>query len=251
MKLDDFVLLVQGKIFPETYLYISEYMKLGFKIHLSTYEEVDYGVDQITINDISEAQKLLSDRTGTTASGKFQIYSTFKGLLNTNSKYVIKIRTDEFYTLDKIIKAFLNNQDKIICHNLFFRPAKPQWGFYHISDKLLVGKTQNLLSMFSVAYDIVSNKRKITYLPRCVEDLLGFSFILSKTDFNEEICFKHSDKLMNYFYDFVDFTELAPFKMKFNSMNSDVYTENTIDKDYHRPWIDVTKELADILWKNK
>ena len=49
--------------------------------------------------------------------------------------------------------------------------------------------------------------------------------------------------------DYVNFTELNPFEMKFNSVTDMIYTENTIDPDYHRLWIDVTRDLADINWK--
>jgi hypothetical protein len=245
----NFTILIQGKLFPETFNYIEKYKKLGFKICLSSYEPVDLNIDQIVINDISEAEKLFSNKTGTTSSGKFQIYSTFNGLQEIKTKYVIKIRTDEFYNLDKILKTFLDNDDKIVFHNLFYRPPKPQWGYYHISDKLLVAKTENLLMMFSIAHDIISSKRNIIYSPRCIEDLLGYTFLLSRTDFNEEICYKNRDDLMNRYYDFVNFTELNPFEMKFNSVTDMIYTENTIDPDYHRLWIDVTRDLADINWK--
>jgi hypothetical protein len=248
-SIDNYTLLVQGKIFPETYEYISLYKKLGFRICLSSYQSIELDIDQIVINDISQAEKLSSEKTGTTPSGKFQIYSTFNGLQTIGTKYVIKIRTDEFYNLNKILKMFLNDDDKIVFHNLYYRPPKPQWGYFHISDKLLVAKTKNLLAMFSVAYDIVSCKTNIIYHPHCVEDLLGYSFLLKKTNFSERICFKYRNILMNNYYNFINFTELIPFDMKFNSISNNIYTETTIDPDSKSLWINDIIRSADVLWR--
>jgi len=249
MKINEFTLLMQGKLFPETIDYANEYKKIGFNIIISSYENINTDIP-IIINDIEEAKKLSSKKTGTTDSGKFQIFSTFNGLLNIKTKYVIKTRTDEFYSLDNILQLFLKDDTKIVFHNLYYRPSKNNTGYFHISDKLLIGKTENILLMFAVAYSIVNNNKQIKYNPKCIEDLLGYSYLLGNTNFEEKTCSLYRDRLMNDFYDFINFTELKPFKIKFNSVNNEIYTENTIDKQYNMLWTDVTKKLAAILWKN-
>jgi hypothetical protein len=255
MNISDFTILFQGKVFPETQQYINYYKDKGFNVLLSTYENVKTKADQLIVNDITLAEKLSENKTGATKSGKYQIFSTYSGLKFITTKYAIKIRTDECYNLNKIINLFLNNDNKIIFHNLFFRPSNYKWGFYHISDKLLIGKTNNLMDMFYSAYSIVNETKKIIYSPRSIEDLLGYSYILIKNNFCEDICitntFNNIDKWMLEYYDFINFTDLAPFKIKFNSMNNDIYTECTIDTDYHEPWVEVTKKFADIIWKQK
>ena len=249
IKVNEFTILMQGKMFPETIDYANEYKKIGFDMIISSYENTNTDIP-IIINDIEEAKKLSSEKTRTTSSGKFQIFSTFNGLLNIKNKYVIKTRTDEFYNLYKILQLFLKNDTKIVFHNLYYRPSRDHTGYFHISDKLLIGKSENILSMFSTAYAIVNGKKQIKYNPKCIEDLLGYSYLLDITNFDEQLCLLHRDRLINHCYDFINFTELKPFKMKFNSVSNEIYTENTIDKEHNMLWTDSTKKLADILWKN-
>ena len=244
--MNNITILFQGKIFPETESYIQKYKDLGFVIYLSTYDKVDIPVDKLILSDISTIDKLNAINLGTTTSGKYQIISTLNGLKEINTQYTIKIRTDECYNLDKFIHLFLSNHEKIITHNLFFRPEKNIWGRYHISDKILIGKTENLYGMFGVAFFIMLNKISIKYSPRCVEDLLGFSYLYFKKNIDVN-SFYSFDK----YFDFINFTDMSPFCMKFNSISNEIYTENTTLPEFNnRLWIDVLKDTADILWKH-
>ena len=242
---NNITILFQGKLFPETESYIKKYKDLGFAVYLSTYSESDTFADKVILTDITDIDKLVTIKTGTTHSAKYQIVSTLSGLKEINTSYVIKLRSDEYYTLDKIINLFLSNPDKVITHNLFFRPAKPVWGNYHISDKIILGKTENLIGMFSTAFDIITNKIKINYEPRCAEDLLGYSYL----HFKQNVDTNSFSNINNYF-DFINFTDASPFCMKFNSITTEIYKENTTLPEFNnRLWIDVVKDTADILWK--
>lgn len=238
-------ILIQGKIFPETENYIKKYKDLGFDVYLSTYNQSDISVDKLILTDITSIDNLVAIKTGTTHSVKYQIISTLNGVKEVKTPYVIKIRTDEYYTLDKFINLFLSNSDKIITHNLYFRPAKPTWGNYHISDKILIGKTENIVGMFDSAFNIITNKINTNYEPRCAEDLLGFSYLVYKQKTDESSLYN-----FNKYFDFINFTDMSPFCMKFNSVNNEIYTENTTLPEFdNRSWIDITRETADILWK--
>ncbi len=244
--MNNITILVQGKLFPETESYIKKYKDLGFSVYLSTYNLSETSADKTILTDITAIDKLVTNKVGTTNSAKYQIISTLSGLKEINTLYTIKIRSDEYYTLDKIINLFLSNTDKVITHNLFFRPAKYVWGKFHISDKIILGKTENLIGMFGTAFNVITNKIKTNYEPRCAEDLLGYSYLRFKQNVD-----KNSFYNINNYFDFINFTDTAPFCMKFNSLSTEIFTENTKLAEFHdRLWVDVIKDTADILWKS-
>jgi len=256
MNIEDFTILFQGKIYDETQSYIDFYKKLNYKIIISTYDNTITNANKIILNNISNIDNASKCyKTGSTPSGKYQVFTTLNGLLNIETKYTIKIRSDECYNLEKLINLFSKDDDKIVMHNLFYRPIAPQWGNHHISDKLLIGKTENLINMFLTAYKILIEEKIINYNPKCIEDFLGYCYVFYKNNYNENNMNTHNE--MEKYFDFVNFTELAPFKMKFNTrgidpvVNALIYTQDTIYPEYHLPWVELMHELAKttIRWK--
>ena len=76
-----------------------------------------------------------------------QIISTLTALESVTTKYVIKIRGDEYYSnLQYIRNSILVEPNKIHTSSIFFRAW--QYAEYHISDHIIAGTTENLLTMF-------------------------------------------------------------------------------------------------------
>jgi len=76
-----------------------------------------------------------------------QFVSTYAGLNEVDTEYVIKIRSDEYYSnLMPAIEKFLENPNKILTSNIFFR--KTSYLRYHPSDHIIIAKTQLLREVY-------------------------------------------------------------------------------------------------------
>jgi len=75
-----------------------------------------------------------------------QLISTIEGCKLVETKYVIKVRGDEFFNYEKIMLEVEKNEDLIHCSPVFFRSFS-HWP-YHISDHMIAGRTDYLTSMF-------------------------------------------------------------------------------------------------------
>lgn len=85
----------------------------------------------------------------------YQIYSTYHGiqylLANKDYDYIIKVRTDEFFSdYDYLLQQLTDDtQDKIHCSSIFFRNNFP----FHIGDHILAGSQQKMCLLFQTLYD--------------------------------------------------------------------------------------------------
>jgi hypothetical protein len=77
----------------------------------------------------------------------YQLISTLNGLDLVKTKYVIKMRGDEFWSNpENIHQSLVDAPDKVHSSSVFFRA----WQFceYHISDHIIAGKTENIKLLF-------------------------------------------------------------------------------------------------------
>lgn len=182
MKLfNDFTLVFQGPL-HENFVY-------GLLNNYSTY------TDNIVIShwdtDNLELLKYLSeyDINATIISNKYhtdynvfnnqnvyyQVLTTLKGLEQVSTKYVIKLRTDQWFgNLEPFFKSVRECEDKYTCANLHFRPDSLIK--YHPSDKLIGGSTSLLLDTFKIALYRLKNN---------TQALLSGAYMYSD---NREIC---------------------------------------------------------------
>jgi hypothetical protein len=76
-----------------------------------------------------------------------QFCSTYLGLKEVDTEYVIKVRSDEYYSnLMPAIEKFLQDPNKILTNNVFFR--KTSYMRYHPSDHLIIAKTSLLREVY-------------------------------------------------------------------------------------------------------
>jgi hypothetical protein len=79
----------------------------------------------------------------------YQSLSTYYGLLNVKTKFVIKFRCDEFYSdIQQLINNILLNENKVIISDVFIMN---NYLFpFAISDHIICGKTNLLLKSFNI-----------------------------------------------------------------------------------------------------
>jgi hypothetical protein len=106
----------------------------------------------------------------------YQIITTLKGLSHVNTKWVIKMRTDEYWSnIDKIYTKMKTEPNKLLSGSMYFR----KWGLYkfHCSDKILAGTSDNLKLMFESTLHNLQIGLWDTGIP---ESQLGLGFIMGK-----------------------------------------------------------------------
>lgn len=85
---------------------------------------------------------------------KYQIQTTLAGLDLCKTEYVIKVRSDEYFTdIFKIVESIKENSDKLIVSNFFFRKDV----LFHPSDHIIGGKTENIRQMFENALEFIKD----------------------------------------------------------------------------------------------
>ena len=173
----DFDLLIQGPINTCSLDSVFEISDQFSKIVISTWmnNETGYNSDDFVsylkslnfqmpdnchisanaLPDISRTRGVLKDSTFF-----YALESTLNGLRHIESKYVIKMRTDEKYSDFSCLKnKFLADDEKMVCGNIFFKPwnVRP----YHIGDHLFAAKTSYLISAYEYLLSFYTGKEEI------------------------------------------------------------------------------------------
>ena len=171
----EYTILLQGVINPKTFnLWIKNYS--DYKVVVSIWEDEDLSDYEIPTNWKVIKNKYPLVRFRKEANLDYQIITTLAGLSEVESEWVIKMRTDEYYSnLDKVFKKMKANPKKIVSSSMFFR----KYGLYkfHCSDKLLGGTTENLTIMYESTLHNLEMKLWDETIP---ESQLGLGYIMAK-----------------------------------------------------------------------
>jgi hypothetical protein len=145
--------IIQGKNHPNTYKMVEQLKGKG-EIIVSCYENEFPPVNCKVIKSsnsppVSKIQNSLP----------YQIRTTLAGLQQATNELSIKLRSDEYYNLDPIIKAVKDNPLKYTTNNIFFIPGLKETPHtvFHTSDHIIGGKTDMLLRQFTWA-DMLLNQ---------------------------------------------------------------------------------------------
>ena len=171
----EYTILLQGVINPKTFnLWIKNYS--DYKVVVSIWEDEDLSNYTIPTNWKIVKNKYPLIRFWKAANLDYQIITTLAGLAEVSDKWVIKMRTDEYYSnLDRVFKRMKENPNKIVSSSMFFR----KYGMYkfHCSDKLLGGTTENLLGMFE---STLQNLEMNLWNETIPESQLGLGYVMLK-----------------------------------------------------------------------
>ena len=210
-----------------------------FDILNSIAQSDEFNVSMITYGDI------LKDHYDNKQNKYYQFYSLDCALKLCNTEYVIKLRSDEFYSnLDLFVHSIKNNKSKIITNDVFFR--KCSFLKFHPSDHLIGGKTEILSKIYSMARkycesieDIKDNllvqKEKLNPAELVSEQILGISTISQILE-EDIISALTPIEIMKQVFDIVKSENLGNFLVSSNSVG---VGEKWSNKNYYKPLTDV------------
>jgi hypothetical protein len=241
--MQDVTLIVQGRITQETFdFYVKNYT--GWNVVISTWVGLD-----IDYSELPDGFTLLISKLPKESGFQnlnYQLVSTLNALNRIKTPYVIKVRGDEQWSnLESVYKSLKTNTNKIWCSSVFFRP----WIYmhYHISDHIIAGTLENLLTMFQstkhncdnkLIYYIKNGERVLHFEP---ELMLTRSYVKSKLPNKYE---KVDGRiLMKELFDILDIQILKPFSIKANIFKKS-YTEFIPEHNFSISNID------QIFWEN-
>ena len=184
--MSDITILVQGPIHPNCIVNIFNYLRYGNVViscwdntpriikdskllnpsrsiekyvnsFLEFYEPKEPNSIQLVVNKSLTPKEVHDSRIYNIFNCYFQFFTTVAGLESINTKYTIKVRTDEYYTdLMPVVEKIKKSEEKrIVTTNTFFRknPAFP----WHPGDHLVAGTTENLKKVFNNCKEFCEN----------------------------------------------------------------------------------------------
>jgi hypothetical protein len=225
MNKEDLTILIAGPLNKISLDNLDYYKSIG-KVVISYWENdssdilTDYNLDDVLCvrRPLPRNQDVIyAQGYGTFA---YQVCGIYNGLSVTNTKYVIRTRSDEMFgNLQPLIEKFEQDTNKVVCGNIFFK----RWityGFHH-GDHLFVGRTNHLIE----AYKKVVDGSLINIPPRTIAEAITAFAILESVDKP-----RTKEAFMEVF-DVVDTNELKPFISNFRQAG-ETYV-NEFHKGHH------------------
>lgn len=220
--MEDCTIIIQGKLEKDSYdYYIKKYDNC--KVIISTWVGTN-----IDFSNLPKNFKVILSPLPVESGDQninYQIISTLNALEMVRTKYVIKLRGDEYWTYpENIYQSIKSAPDKLWSSSVFFRAW--QYAEYHISDHIIAGTLENLMILFkSAKYNWDNGRLNVskwkvdgkfhkyvkTHSP---EERLTKSYLETK----DPERFEKTDGrfLMKEHFDIIDIDLLKPYKIKAN-----------------------------------
>ena len=221
--MDDVTILLQGNVKQEVLDFFLLYYP-SQKIVISTWFEHVHLTFPKDTDEIPKDMKLIQSKLPDNLKRYnvyYQLVSTVNGLKHVDTKYVLKIRGDEFVSrLDYVLELMTSDPDRIFTSPVFFK----KWSkmTYHISDHMIAGTTDNIKMMFEGAkHDYDMNLfDNVTYIP---EQVITLSYLKRKAHVAN---FGTADgvKLMKDHFGILDLSKMIPYKIVANCFKKEWYS---------------------------
>ena len=229
---NDFTVVFQGPLHMLLLESIPLYKKFVDKIYISCWDDDDPTLTskiesafqddknikfvKSTLPNLDLVKKWQKDQS---AHYYYQIFSTLKGLEMVDTKYTIKLRTDEIYSnLKPILDGILENKNMIVTSNIMTLPPI-------ISDHVFGGLTKDLHKSFSILSSELNSENgpKISIVDGVsIEKTFTNMFLhvlKSKTQItNKTSLTKSFSKKLFKHIKFIDLNELGEYKIRWNTM---------------------------------
>ena len=220
--MEDVTVIIQGRLMQDSYdFYIENYKDCP--VIISTWVDNTIDFKNIPENFIVLLSPYPYDFGAQNLN--LQLISTLNALERVKTKYVIKVRGDEYYSnLQYVLNSIKVEPNKIHTSSIFFRAW--QYAEYHISDHIIAGTLMNMLTMFRESKNnfdtgkVNVSKWKVdgnfhkwvtTHAP---EERITKSYLNAKEPFRFE---KVDGRiLMKEHFDILDMELLHPYKIKAN-----------------------------------
>ena len=142
--MEDCTIIIQGRIEQDCYdFYKSKYHNCPVIISTWTDCKIDF-------SELPKNFKILIAPLPLESGDQninYQLVSTINALDLVKTKYVIKMRGDEYWSYpENIYQSILSEPNKIHCSSVFFRAW--QYCEYHMSDHIIAGMTENIKLLF-------------------------------------------------------------------------------------------------------
>lgn len=222
LGMENVTLLLQGHLKQETLDFFMHYHS-DVNIIVSTwFEEVSFQLPPPHL--MPPRFKIIQSKQPSNPKGYsvfYQFMSTLNGLRHVETKYVIKLRADEFFSqLTYIADKMCEEPDIVFTSPVFFR--KWDTTMYHISDHLIAGTTANIRLMFEGAREDYESGLfdSITYVP---EQVLALAYLKRKWQVHD---FTKVDgpELMRTSFSILDLTRMIPYKIVANCFHKEWYS---------------------------
>jgi hypothetical protein len=220
--MEDCTIIIQGRIEQDCYdFYKNKYHNCP--VIISTWADC-----KIDFSELPKNFKLLIAPLPLESGDQninYQLVSTINALDLIKTKYVIKMRGDEYWSYpENIYQSILSEPNKIHCSSVFFRAW--QYCEYHMSDHIIAGMTESIKLLFHKSKYNWDNGRlnvskwKVdgvfkgyihTHAP---EERLTKSYLEAKEPARFEI--EDGRVLMKEYFNILDIQLLKPYKVKAN-----------------------------------
>lgn len=171
--MEDVTIVIQGRISEDCFQFYSEQYS-DIKIIFSTWNNHKLDTKKFSDNHILVTQNLPQIRGP--QNQYLQILSSSTGINLVDTKYVIKLRGDEYFSnLEYILDEVKKTPNKLHTSPIWFR----HWSFreYHASDHIIAGTKENMKLMFDTAKYNFNNSIIKHWEP---EIMLTRSYIMAK-----------------------------------------------------------------------
>ena len=245
--------IVQGSLTEEALRGIYNYKKLG-KVIVSCWDvDSPHLIDKIPQDVKVIVNKLEVDDSYNFQNIKYHIGSTLAGLLEAETPFAVKIRSDEYFTkMNKFVSSVYFSPDELTVSNFLFRKKR---FCFHPSDHITGGKTKTLVDMFLNSREMISGYKKdeqvkveslgfnraYTYKWLTAEMIFCLSYLKTKgvdvvSDIKEmslEEVEKYHRRIIQQHYRLVRASDLGHFLFRYKS-NTDLEgpTAFTNEKDF-------------------
>jgi len=215
----DFVsILIQGVFHENTIKTIDQYIN-KFEIVVSTYDYPNHLINHKNLTVVHNKLKLLKG-TYNRQNIYYQVNTTLNGLKKCTKTFVLKLRSDEFYSNIESI----NFSDKILTNNFLLR----KWDYspFHFSDHFILANRNLLINSFK-DLKIFLCKRS-NYLNLKNQNTPAESIIFSFIFFNKVgLCYSTEGLYKLGFentihFEIIDVKNLSPYILRCSSVNHDI-----------------------------
>lgn len=221
----DFTILVQGRLWQYSFdFYAQNYLNNNLFFSTWDYNHID------NTDILNNKSRILYNKPPENCGHQnllCQIVSTLEGIKNISTKYTIKVRGDSKYSnIEHMINMLDLENDKIFCSPIYFR----RWEYYtyHISDHILISKTENLKLMFQKSLDNFLKGMKLKY-GLVSEQLLYKSYLEAKNSIPFEVFDDEHVNIMKKQIEIIDLEILKPYTISYSGVqNFDKHYFNSI-----------------------
>jgi len=220
--MNDCTILLQGRCEDsQLKLWIENHAHLP--IIISTWE--DYKTDLQFPSNWKIIKAKYPNHFGYYANIDYQSQSTLNGLEIINTKYVIKVRADEYwYNIQLLYDRMKEDESKILCGSAFFRKLDNEQYPFHISDHIMCGTYDNIKLLFNeTKKNLLDN-----YIPSgCPESIMGYSYVCFRENFDKQKMGHYLTSPWGHYikkyFSIIDVNELTPFVLTQKSLKERIY----------------------------